>query len=339
MNVAKALVYRFIVSMLADPQDQKQLLSELQVEPSASQHPLDEFVSVESLNTAHHRLAEITGDNFVSWRFGYLFELDSIGVLGLLWRHASNLEDMIALHVKFLGVLLDVATAEFTEVEGGKKVEWTPVSDWEAEDPVAVEREFEAAIGFFSKAIQVMTGEPVMPLSINLKRQHPSSVPEAFRPYLDLTNFNSPKHSIVIRHEDLVKPLVSFNPHMLVSMEQYLESVLAGLPRSSGFTSAVEREILKVFPTRILSVDELAQHFHMSTRNFQRKLIDSGESYREMINRIKLDFAKQQLRNTELSIGEIGFLLGYTEPPAFIRFFKKRCGISPTQFRAEALSA
>ena len=146
MNVAKALVYRFVVSMLEDPEAQRELLEELRVRPESTQHPLDERVPVSTLNAAHRRLAEITGDSFVSWRFGYLFELDSIGVLGLLWRHASNLEDMVALHVKFLGVLLDVANAELVPVDGGKKVEWTPLPSWESDDPLGVQREFEAAM-------------------------------------------------------------------------------------------------------------------------------------------------------------------------------------------------
>ena len=169
MNVSKALVYRFVVSMLEDPEAQRELLEELHVRLESTHHPLDDRVPVSSLNAAHRRLAEITGDSFVSWRFGYLFKLDSIGVLGLLWRHASNLEDMLALHVKFLGILQDVATAELIPVEGGKKVEWIPLPSWESDDPLGVQREFEAAIGFFSKGIQVMTGEPIMPLEITMK--------------------------------------------------------------------------------------------------------------------------------------------------------------------------
>ena len=120
-------------------------------------------------------------------------------------------------------------------------------------------------------------------------------------------------------------------------MEQYLESMLASLNRYTGFAADVERTIVKEFPGKLLTVEELAERFHMSTRNFQRKLVECGESYRELINRVKLDIAKQQLQGTELSVGEIGFLLGYTEPPAFIRFFKKHSGQSPTEFRTVVL--
>jgi len=333
MKVSKALVYRFVVSMLPHQDEQRQLLDELGVEPSLTDNPLDERVSIESLNEAHHRLAEITEDSFVSWRFGNLFELDSIGVLGLLWRHASNLDDMISLHVKFLGVLFDAATAEFITVPDGKRIEWTPMLSWEAGDPIAVQREMEAAIGFFSKAIQVMTGKPLMPLGITMKRDRPDRVPEAFSPYLPITTFNADEHSITFKSVDLSTPLISFNPHMLASMEHYVESILDGLNQSSTFAAEVERAILINFPPYLPGIEQLAARFYMSTRNFQRKLVEEGQSYRDLLNRIKTDFAKQQLQGGALSISEIGYLLGYTEPAAFIRFFKKQTGLTPKEFR------
>lgn len=216
----------------------------------------------------------------------------------------------------------------------GKRSSGLPCPAWEAGDSIAAEREFEAALGFFSKAMQVMTGKPLMPMALCMKRSRPDSVPDSFKPYLAITKFNAEKHSIAISDEDLATPLISYNPHMLAPMEEYLESILSDLNRSTGFAGDVERVIVGAFPAQLLSVDQLAEHFHMSTRNFQRKLVENGESYRDLMNRVKFDIAKQQLQVTDLSVSEIGFLLGYTEPAAFIRFFKKQCGKSPTEFRA-----
>lgn len=49
--------------------------------------------------------------------------------------------------------------------------------------------------------------------------------------------------------------------------------------------------------------------------------------------------ARKQIRHTQLSIKEIAYDLGYEDLQSFSRFFKKKEGISPTQFREKLSQA
>ena len=333
MKVAKGLVYQMIVSMIDDEDLQNELLAELDARPSADQHPLDDMIPVERLNAAHHRLEKISGDEFVSWRFGHLFELDTLGVLGYLWKHSSTLEDMVEHHVKFLGVLMDVVTATFEPVPGGRKIEWTPLPLWEKQDLIAMQREHEAAIGFFCKAIQVMTGKNIKPKSIGMLRKRPSTYPESFGNYIDLITFRAKRHSITFHDYDLRRPLTTFNPHLLKTLEAYASELLSNMNENQDFPAQVEQVLIKNYSGEFLQIDEVAGHFNTSTRNLQRRLGESGASFRQVLNNVKLSMAQVYLKNPSFSVGEVGFLLGYAEPPAFMRFFKKHSGMSPSEFR------
>jgi AraC-like DNA-binding protein len=53
----------------------------------------------------------------------------------------------------------------------------------------------------------------------------------------------------------------------------------------------------------------------------------------EIIETRKLVEAKQLLMNSEKSVSEICFELGYNEKSYFTRVFRKNTGITPTDFR------
>jgi AraC-like DNA-binding protein len=64
-------------------------------------------------------------------------------------------------------------------------------------------------------------------------------------------------------------------------------------------------------------------------------LAEAGLSYQDLLDRTRHEAAVQYLSSPQLSIGEIGWLLGYSEPSAFHRAFKRWEGVSPQAFRAK----
>ena len=58
-----------------------------------------------------------------------------------------------------------------------------------------------------------------------------------------------------------------------------------------------------------------------------------GNSYQGIQDQLRRDTAILRLCTTSLSIADIGRLLGFQEPSAFHRAFKKWCGVQPGQYR------
>ena len=83
-------------------------------------------------------------------------------------------------------------------------------------------------------------------------------------------------------------------------------------------------------------VEFYAEKLFMSTRNLNiicQNILQ--KSVTEIIETRKLIEAKNLLMNTDKTISEIGFELGYNEKSYFTNVFKKRTGQTPTDFREE----
>lgn len=78
--------------------------------------------------------------------------------------------------------------------------------------------------------------------------------------------------------------------------------------------------------------DELAAIVNVSTSTLARHLAAQGTTFRELANEIRHDRACQWLREGQLRVADVAELLGYTNPANFIRAFKARAGVSPTQY-------
>jgi AraC family transcriptional regulator, transcriptional activator of pobA len=64
-----------------------------------------------------------------------------------------------------------------------------------------------------------------------------------------------------------------------------------------------------------------------------------GKSVSEIIETRKLIEARHLLLNSDKSISEIGYELGYNEKSYFSRVFRKKTGLSPSEFRMELKTA
>jgi AraC-like DNA-binding protein len=86
---------------------------------------------------------------------------------------------------------------------------------------------------------------------------------------------------------------------------------------------------------RPLDVGYYADQLNTSIRNLNLLCSNLfGKSVSEIIETRKLIEARRLLLNTSLTVSEIGFDLGYNEKSYFTRVFRKKTGLTPTDFRA-----
>ena len=77
----------------------------------------------------------------------------------------------------------------------------------------------------------------------------------------------------------------------------------------------------------------VASELAMSERSIQRSLREENTSYRELVDEVRKDLALQHLSRPGTSATDVAFLLGFSEPSAFTRAFRRWTGLPPTQFR------
>ena len=83
-----------------------------------------------------------------------------------------------------------------------------------------------------------------------------------------------------------------------------------------------------------ITIREVAEYLRLSesylSRLFKKEM---GISFSQYILNLKIDKAKNLLRFSEYSIGEITYYLGFSNESHFIQTFQKRVGETPNRYR------
>jgi AraC-like DNA-binding protein len=87
---------------------------------------------------------------------------------------------------------------------------------------------------------------------------------------------------------------------------------------------------------RPASLSAVARHLKMSTRTLRRRLQEEGTSYRDVVDGLRTQMAIKYLRDTDLSVEEIAFSLGFSDAVSFRQAFRRWTKAAPNEFRRAA---
>ena len=110
------------------------------------------------------------------------------------------------------------------------------------------------------------------------------------------------------------------------------ETSVRKLANATNLLDQIEGIILSSSP-QLPRLSTVAERLHISDRTLQRRLGELRTSYREITNRVRHSMAIDMLRETDLPVKEVAYLLGYTESANFSQAFKLIAGVSPANFR------
>lgn len=127
----------------------------------------------------------------------------------------------------------------------------------------------------------------------------------------------------VVRDSRALSDFLRHAPADLASAPDYLTS--AG--------ESVRRILAHAPPTTMPSLDAVAAQLSTSPQTLRRRLADEGTSFRQHKDELRRDIAIDALTSGDDTVEDIAKSLGYAEPSAFHRAFKRWTGSSPGSYR------
>ncbi|MEA3000755.1 MAG: hypothetical protein QOH04_2165 [Sphingomonadales bacterium] len=104
-------------------------------------------------------------------------------------------------------------------------------------------------------------------------------------------------------------------------------------PPSSAFRRDVERQIEMLLPEGGMRIDSVARALGLSRQTLYRRLKAEGTTFEALVERVRRRLALRFIRDEGLTVKEAAWRLGFAEPSAFSRAFKRWTGRSPTGMR------
>lgn len=131
--------------------------------------------------------------------------------------------------------------------------------------------------------------------------------------------------SPLIQTEDSLNEFLRTAPfHLLARADGDDDNILSQMRRIVG------NDFSKDFP----SVTQMADALNMSVRTLRRRLKKEGLTFQQFKDNTRMQAAEQYLSRPELKINTVAALMGFDEPSAFHRSFKKWTSITPGDFRS-----
>ena len=104
------------------------------------------------------------------------------------------------------------------------------------------------------------------------------------------------------------------------------------------FTDKVKMTMLSMSDPNLPDIEEVSNALYLTPRTLQRKLESEQTSFRELLEGLKKQISTLLLRHELYSVSTISYVLGYSEPAAFIHSFKKWFGDSPEVVRRNLIN-
>jgi len=208
-------------------------------------------------------------------------------------------------------------------------------------DPVRIEIESVSAFGYeFEAALIVLrfreeTDGAFAPAGISFQHQ-PDDLAEFERvlgcPLRTLASWNG----VLIDQSTCQLPMRRRDPILRKFLEGQADAILASMPARTGVAMEVRSVLASGAASGSTRMSTVARHLGMSERTLHRRLAEEGVSYHELQDDLRKAAAGRYLDESTLAIGEIAYILGYSEPAAFHRAFKRWYATTPEHFRARS---
>jgi AraC-like DNA-binding protein len=125
------------------------------------------------------------------------------------------------------------------------------------------------------------------------------------------------------------------DPILRQVLERHAETAGPVEPPADGFTVDVRRELASGLARGTTDVENVARRLGVSARTLQRRLAFAGQSYQELLDTVRRETAEKCIASSVLPVSEVAYLVGYSEPAAFHRAFKRWTGVTPQAFREQ----
>jgi AraC-like DNA-binding protein len=150
--------------------------------------------------------------------------------------------------------------------------------------------------------------------------------------------YGAPEMRLVLRRKPLEQPLPRQNPALFEYLARHTQTIVARIPETTRITERVRRVITETLQNGEPAQAEVSRKLAVSERTLQRRLREEGTSFAEILDEVRRELAQQYLANPAVTLHEIAFLLGYSEPSAFHRAFRRWTGATPQAFRRNGAS-
>jgi AraC-like DNA-binding protein len=291
--------------------------------------PLARYVAMLKLGIA------LCGEPALALQFGESVHLPEISIAGLLGSGITSMEDGCRQMNRFARLMVDDDEGdgkdrfEIIRRKGDVLLRFTSRAN--VEHPLLTESGFARAV-CGTRAMLAAAGlsrYPPFPKAIHFTHAEPAYRGEYDRIFGVPLLFGSNVNAFVIGAEFLSMSLPQRNPYLSGIVTAHAEALLERLESTKTARGRVESLLAPMLPTGAARMGTIARKIGVSRQTLLRRLKTEGVTFEQVLDGLRKRLALESLREKKRSVSETASMLGYSDPAAFSRAFKRWTGTSP----------
>ncbi len=309
--------------------DSEELFRSLDMDPAGLSDPNMRY-SFDSVQNLWIAAAKLTKDDCFGLKAAQQWHPTTLHALGYAWFASDSLKDALERMVRYIRMVSTAAKARLDEDEQGYRF----ILEYEAKvlnfEPVAAA--VEAAMAILVSMCRLSFDSELNPLMVCFKQVEPACSDRLQEYFQSPIYFEQPENGILFSHAALEMCLPTANAVLAGSNDRLIKEYLARLDKSI-LSTQVRAHLLELLPSGHFNEERMASLLNVSLRSLQRKLKEEETSFKVLLEDTRCELAKNYINDSSLSISEITYLLGFSEPSNFTRAFKRWQGMSPSAYR------
>lgn len=270
---------------------------------------------------------EVTDDPCFGVSAGKHVHPTTFHALGYAWLASTTLREALDRFVRFTRLVSTALTLRTIAVGGEVELVFESVNQ-QPVSPAAAD----AGVVALVTLCRTSYGENFSPLRVRLQRP-PAPCETQINAFLRApVEYGAADTALVFAANDLDRVLPTGNVELARTADEVILRYMANFDRDDVVTQ-VRMKLMDMLPSGQTGSERVADALHLSVRSLQRKLAENGTSLARLQEEIRRELANQYVHNSRLSIGEMTYLLGFSEPASFTRAFHRWYGASPSAVR------
>ena len=262
-----------------------------------------------------------------------LAQRQDLSVLGPLWmtmRSAQTVRDALQVLAQFFVAHTSGAVVGFEpQADGSGIVSYALSAGVSPRDRQTIE----LGLALLCNELRLHCGATWLPSAAQFAHDRPRSLASHRSVFGPRLHFAQDRSAVWIDRACLDTPLTGRSLPTHAMLKKLLVSRVDG---AQAVASKVEGAMRALMPFAACDREQVARVANLSQRTLQRRLADAGTSFQDLRDRVRADIAWKYLRQSGLQAAQIAEILGYSEPAAFTRAFRRQHGMTPSAARRSA---
>jgi AraC-like DNA-binding protein len=289
-------------------------------------------VSLTQVITCFRNAIRLSSDPMFAYRTGLQFHMSTYGMYGFAMLSSMDFRQTMRFAERYhqlAAPLVDMAFAE----EDGFGV-WTLEPKLHPQMDASLHRQVvEMYFGIHTSLHRDVMGREFAPSELRVTFEAPSD-PAAYAGRLGArVRFGQPRNQLLFEARWLDRRPSLGNALTYAAILEVCDRFVDELQQRAGVVGSV-RHLLLTNLMRNLNLRDVARALGMSVRTLRRRLADQGASYRQLTDELRRDVAIGYLRETAMTVEDIAYALGFSDPANFRQAFRRWTLSTPQQFRA-----